>query len=174
MKNVRQRSRLSWNRWMTICHHDVLIEPGAVIKFWRSLSFGSHCTIQANAYVYGSRRGHRVRFGDDVVISHGCMLLAEAGLTIGDFTHLGPSVVVTTQNGDSRTDGRTANPTLHYSPVAIGSGCWIGAGSILMPGVRLGDNVLVAPNSVVFGRWPDGVRLAGNPARPWKEFSPRA
>jgi acetyltransferase-like isoleucine patch superfamily enzyme len=174
IKNLRQQFRISWNRWMTIRSHDVLLEPGAVIKFWRSLSFGRHCTVQANAYIYGSRAGNRVRFGDYVVISHGCMLLAEAGLTIGAYTHLGPRIVATTQNGDGRTDGRTATPTVSYSPISIGAGCWIGAGAILMPGVRLGDNVIVAPNSVVFGRWPDGTRLSGNPARPIKQFRPRA
>jgi acetyltransferase-like isoleucine patch superfamily enzyme len=168
-KNIRQRARLAWGRWMLICRNDVILEPGTMVKFWRSVSFGKRCTVQANAYIYGSRRGNAVTFGDYVVISHACMLLGEAGLRIGDFTHLGPRVVVTTQNADSRTDPCVPDPTLSYSPVTIGAGCWIGAGSIIMPGVHLGDRTIVAPNSVVFGRWPYGARLSGNPARPLKE-----
>lgn len=158
---------------MVICRHDVLIEPGAVIKFWQSVSFGRRCTVQANAYIYGSRRGKSVSFGDYVVVSHGCMLLGEAGLRIGDYTHLGPQVVITTQNGDSRKDPCLPDPLLSYSPVVIGAGCWIGAGAIIMPGTHIGDRAIVTPNSVVFGRWPDEVRLSGNPARPLKRAIPR-
>jgi acetyltransferase-like isoleucine patch superfamily enzyme len=173
IKNVRQWFRLAWNRWMVICRNDVILEPGAVVKYWQSVSFGKRCTVQANAYIYGSRKGHAVTFGDYVVVSHGCMLLGEAGLHVGNFTHLGPRVVITTQNADSRTDPCQPDPVLSYSAVAIGDGCWIGAGSIIMPGVQLADRAIVAPNSVVFGRWPDGVRLSGTPARPLKKHSYR-
>jgi acetyltransferase-like isoleucine patch superfamily enzyme len=169
VKNIRQRFRISWNRWMIICRNDVILEPGVVVKYWRSVSFGKRCTVQANAYIYGSRKGAVVTFGDYVAVSHGCMLLGEAGLRIGNFTHLGPQVVITTQNADSRTDPCQADPVLSYSPVTIGAGCWIGAGSVIMPGVRLGNRVIVAPNSVVFGRWRDGAKLSGNPSRAFKE-----
>ena len=159
---------------MVIARYDVIVEPGAAIKFWKSLRFGSHCTVQANAYIYGSRKGKPVTFGDHVVISHGCMLLAEAWLTIGDFTHLGPSVTVTTQYGDSRSDPCVPNPTVSYAPVAIGRGCWIGIGATLMPGATLGDKCIVAPHSVVFGRWPEGSHLSGNPARRARTETPPA
>jgi len=150
---------------MVVARHDVVVEPGAVIKFWKSLRFGRRCTIQANAYVYGSRTGKPVTFGDYVVVSHGCMVLGEGGASIGDFTHLGPGVVLTTQYGDSRSDPCTPDPTVRYAAVSIGRGCWIGIGTALMPGAQLGDRCVVAPNSVVFGRWPDATHLSGNPAR---------
>ena len=164
-KNLRQSLRIAWNRLMVIAHHDVILEPGAVIKFWRSLSFGRHCTIQANTYVYGSRAGNAVSLGDYVVVSPGCMLLGEAGLSIGDYVHLGPGVVVTTQYGDSRADPCVPNTPLRYASVSIGRGCWIGIGAAIMPGAQLGDKCIVAPNSVVFGRWPESTHLSGNPAR---------
>jgi acetyltransferase-like isoleucine patch superfamily enzyme len=164
-KNLRQSIRIAWNRLMVISRHDVIVEGGAVIKFWKSLRFGQRCTIQANAYVYGSRSGKIVALGDHVVISTGCVLLGEAGLTIGDYTHLGPGVVVTTQYGDSRADPFVPDTPLRYAPVSIGRACWIGIGAAVMPGAQLGDRCIVAPNSVVFGRWPDSSHLSGNPAR---------
>ena len=165
VKNWRQSLRIAWARWNIIARHDVILEPGAVVKFWPSVSFGGHCTVQANAYIYGSRSGQRVTCGDYVVISHGCMLLGEGGLSIGSYTHLGPGVTVTTQFGDSRTSPMDPNPTVRLARVSIGAGCWIGIGAAIMPGAQLGDRCIVAPNSVVFGRWPDGSQLSGNPAR---------
>ena len=77
----------------------------------------------------------------------------------------GPRVVVTTQYGDSDSDMLQQDASLKYLPVRIGKGCWIGSGSVIMPGAVLGDRCIVAPNSVVYGNWPAGVRLSGSPAR---------
>jgi acetyltransferase-like isoleucine patch superfamily enzyme len=159
---------------MLVMRYDVILEPGAVVKYWKSISFGTECTVQASAYIYGSRTGKPVRFGDYVVISHGCMLLGEAGLVIGDFTHLGPQVTITTQCGDSRTDPCRPKISLILAAVTVGEGCWIGAGAVIMPGTQLGVGTIVAPNSVVFGHWPDRARLSGNPARAQKNATERA
>lgn len=172
-KNIRQAARISWARLMVILRNDVILEPGVVIKYWRSVSFGKRCMVQANAYIYGSRNGRPVVFGDYVTISHGCMVLGEGGLQIGAFTHLGPGVTITTQFADSRTDPCVPDVALRYAAISLGAGSLIGAGSVIMPGAKLGARTIVAPNSVVFGRWPDGARLLGNPARAAKSGTSR-
>lgn len=172
--NIKQMIRRGWNWWNVVVRHDVLVESSVTIKYWRSLRFGKKCTVQSAAYIYGSRNSNPVCFGNSTVISHGCMLLGEGGLSVGDFTHLGPAVVVTTQYGDSASDQCSENPIVKYSPVKIGKGCWIGAGSVIMPGTVLGDRCIVAPNSVVYGVWKDNAKLAGNPARNMAPKTPAA
>ena len=49
--------------------------------------------------------------------------------------------------------------------VRIGSNCFIGAHSIVLPGVTIGDNCIVAAASVVARDVPSGSLVAGNPAR---------
>lgn len=49
--------------------------------------------------------------------------------------------------------------------VDVGRNCFIGARAMLLPGTCLGDGVIVGANAVVKGSFPDGVILAGNPAR---------
>ena len=164
-KNIKQIFRIARGKWSLISKFDVLIEPSVVIKFPDSITFGARCTVQAGAYIYGSRNEKPVRFGNYVLVSHGNTIMGEAGLEIGDFTHLGPHVSVVTQYGDGKTDPCVPNPTVKYAAISIGKGCWIGAGSIIMPGTILGDRTRVAPNSVVYGRWPDGQLLSGDPAR---------
>jgi acetyltransferase-like isoleucine patch superfamily enzyme len=166
VKNVRQRLRLLWNWLNIVARYDVLVEPGVTIKYWKSIRFGRKCTIQSVAYLYGSRRGMPVVFGDHVVVSHGCMILGEGGVSIGEFSHLGPRVVITTQYGGSGTDQCTPTPEISYEPVKIGRGCWVGSGAVIMPGAKLGDRCVVAPNSVVYGAWDSELVLSGNPARP--------
>ena len=165
LKNLRQWVRLQWNLWNLISRYDVLVERAVTIKYWRSIRFGEKCTLQSGTYLYGSRSGNEMAIGQHVVVSHGCMILGEGGVTLGDYTHLGPLVVVTTQYGDSDGEMCTPEPTRKYAAVAIGKGCWIGAGAVIMPGTILGDRCVVAPNSVVYGTWGDSLTLSGNPAR---------
>src|SRR2546425_13378932 len=49
--------------------------------------------------------------------------------------------------------------------VRIGSNCFIGAHSIILPGVTIGDNCIVAAMSVVARDVPAGSLVTGNPAR---------
>lgn len=50
-------------------------------------------------------------------------------------------------------------------PIRVGANCFIGMRTILLPGTTLGDNVIVGAGAVVKGHYPDGVVIAGNPAR---------
>ena len=171
-KNVKHRARLALQRLSVVSRFDVLLEPGAIVKYADTLFFGTHTTVQAGAYVYGSRKGARVELGDHVVVAAGAMLLGEGGMTIGAFTHVGPHAVLTTQYGDASGEMLTDTPSLKTAPIRIGRGSWIGSGAVLMPGAELGDRCVVAPNAVVFGKWPDGSTLAGNPARRERKLIP--
>jgi len=165
LKNIRHKLRLYRQLWTLAWRYDVLIERAVTVKYVDTISFGRHCTLQSGVYLYGSRNGNRVAIGEHVAIGAGGMLLGEGGLEIGDYTHFGPHVVVTTQYGDPASDKMRADTVLKYAHVSIGRGCWIGAGSVIMPGTVLGDCCTVAPNAVVFGTWGNDVALAGDPAR---------
>ena len=165
-KNLVHRIKLLLHNAALMWKYDVLIERGVTTKYVKSISFGKHTTVQSGSYIYGSRFGHPVRFGDYTALGPGVVVLGDGGFDLGDYSHFGPRVVVTTQYGDALSEQLTARPKLKYAPVKIGRGCWIGAGSIIMPGTVLGECCIVAPNSVVFGKWPDNIQLSGNPARP--------
>lgn len=59
---------------------------------------------------------------------------------------------------------------LETSPVAIGDNSWIGVNVAILPGVKIGRNVVVGANSVVTGDLPDNCVAAGNPARVIKRY----
>ena len=164
-KNVRHALRLFWTNLRVMRRHDVLIEKNVTIKYDECLRVGRHVTLQSGCYLYGSREGKSVVLGDFVVIACGAIVLGEGGVELGAFTHLGPGAVITSQYGDSNGAMAAAQPQVKTAPVVVGKGCWIGSGAVLMPGAELGDECVVAPNSVVFGRWSAGSRVGGNPAR---------
>ncbi|MFO0773569.1 MAG: acyltransferase [Nitrospiraceae bacterium] len=55
-----------------------------------------------------------------------------------------------------------------FGPIVVGNNVFIGYGSILLPNIRIGDNVLIAAGAVVTRDLPSGVVAAGVPARPIK------
>lgn len=164
-KNVVHALKLFANNVRVMSRADVLIEKNVTLKYVDSLSFGSHVTLQSGCYLYGSRRGAQVKLGDSVVVAAGAMLLGEGGIEVGDFTHIGPGAVCTSQYGDANGEKVTQTPNIKVAPIRVGRGCWIGSGAVLMPGVVLGDETIVAPNSVVYGTFAAGSKVSGNPAR---------
>ena len=50
-------------------------------------------------------------------------------------------------------------------PVKIGKRCWIGVNSIILPGVTIGDNVIIGAGSVVTSDIPSNMIAVGSPAR---------
>ena len=50
-------------------------------------------------------------------------------------------------------------------PVSIGDNCFIGARVTILPGVKIGNNVIVGAGSVVKGEIPDNSVIFGNPAK---------
>jgi acetyltransferase-like isoleucine patch superfamily enzyme len=81
---------------------------------------------------------------------------------IGDNTIFAPGVKVISANHNKEDYSKHIKDT---DPVSIGKNCWLGANSIILPGVQLGDNVIVGAGSVVTKSFPGNVIIAGNPAK---------
>lgn len=81
---------------------------------------------------------------------------------------IGPNVDIYTVNHPLDKEGRR-----HYHtalPVTIGNDVWIGGKATILPGVTIGDNVVVAAGAVVTKDVPANTIVAGVPARVIKEL----
>ena len=114
-----------------------------------------------------------LRIGDRCVIGRGSHLVAHQSLVIGDDVFTGPYVYITDQNhGYDDPDQPIGRQMPRNAAVQIGSGCWLGAGAVILPGACIGRNVVVAASSVVRGTIPDRCVVAGVPARVVREYEP--
>ena len=104
------------------------------------------------------RRGKGVYPGD----SPGVYINAVNGVTLGDYTNIGPNVGVISSNHDF------VNNDAHVGavPIEIGRFCWIGMGAVILPGVQLADFTIVGAGAVVTKSFTEGYCvIAGNPAK---------
>jgi carbonic anhydrase/acetyltransferase-like protein (isoleucine patch superfamily) len=114
-----------------------------------------------------------LRIGDRCSIGRGSHLVAHRSLVVGDDVITGPSCYLTDQNhvyADPEVPIGQQWPA--EDPVEVGSGSWLGAGCVLLPGTRLGRNTVVAAGAVVRGEFPDHAVLAGVPAKLVRRWSP--
>lgn len=95
--------------------------------------------------------------------TQGCYFQAiDAKIIIGEGTWIAPGVGLITANHNP------ANLSEHMpgENIVIGKKCWIGMNSIILPGVHLGDNTIVAAGAIVTKNFSEGnCVLGGNPAK---------
>ena len=91
--------------------------------------------------------------------------LADRIELLEDTTLADGAVVLTHLNVGYREHPLHAALPAFHAPTRLGPGAFIGAGAMLLPGVSVGARACVAAGSVVTASVPDGVIVAGNPAR---------
>lgn len=114
-----------------------------------------------------------VRIGDGVVLGRGSHVIASQPVVFGDDVYCGPYTYVTSDNHSYDDPTQPIGKQWPRSaPVEIGSGSWLGTGAVILPGARLGRNVVVAAGAVVRGDVPDHAVVAGAPARIVRKWDP--
>ena len=107
-----------------------------------------------------------VSIGDRCLIGKGSGIVGHFRIEIGNDVWTGHHVYITDQNhGYDDVTRPISLQTQPERPVSIGDGSWIGHGSVVLPGSRIGRHVTIGANSVVSGEIPDFSVAVGSPAR---------
>jgi maltose O-acetyltransferase len=135
---------------------------GNARQILRSLLPNAHPKIYVEPPFYCDY-GYNIHSSENVYFNMNCVLLDTMKITIGSNVFFGPNVQVYTATHPLDAIERR---TVEFSkPVTIGNDCWIGGGSIILPGVTIGSGVTIGAGSVVTKNVPDNVLVAGNPAK---------
>ena len=131
---------------------------------------GENCYIEPP--LHSNWGGHHVHFGKNIYANFNLTLVDDTYIYVGDYTMFGPNVTIATAGHPICPELRERG--LQYNmPVHIGKNCWLGAGVIVLPGVTIGDNVVIGAGSVVTKDIPSNVVAVGNPCRVLREVNAR-
>ena len=114
--------------------------------------------------------GRHIHFGKNIYVNFNGTFVDDTHIYVGDYTEFGPNVVIATA-------GHPILPELreklyqYNAPVRIGRNCWVGASVVIVPGVTIGDNVVIGAGSVVTKDLPSNVVAVGNPCKILREVN---
>ena len=124
----------------------------------RLREFLRNIVISLRHFIYV--RIYKMNISKTALISYGAVLdkAYPKGINIGNETYIASGAVIMAHDFSTHKIN-------HKRGVTIGKKCFIGVNAIIMPGITIGDNVVVGSGSVVTKDVPNNVIVAGNPAK---------
>ena len=133
-------------------------------------SVGQGCYLEPP--VHANWGGHNVSLGDHVYANFNLTLVDDGRIEIGSYVMIGPNVTITA--GAHPISPALRDHDIQYNlPVIIEDHVWIGAGAVILAGVRIGNNTIIGAGSVVTRDIPENVVAVGSPCRVLREISER-
>lgn len=137
---------------------------------WCGAIIGENVRICSSATFIGVGQ---LTIGDDVWIGPGCSMSPNKNATIqiGSHIDIAPHVIILTGSHKIEPEGEHIGGEGYSESVVVGDGCWLGARSVLLPGVTLKQKTIVAAGAVVTKPIDEEkVLVAGVPAKVVKQY----
>jgi acetyltransferase-like isoleucine patch superfamily enzyme len=141
-----------------------IVGPGTNIINFSNVMIGNHALIQDYVYIRAGYEGF-IKIGDYCAINSFAKLFGHGGIEIGDYTQIGPDCLITTTTHNYQ-DGLKAR----FEKIRIGNWVWVGAKSIILAGITIGDHAIIGAGSVVTKDVPKNSISVGSPARVIKTY----
>lgn len=162
---------IEWRGWALVAlanripaHNGVRVRTALLRRAGMTVGGGTAFGGRVRVVGMGVGLRSRITLGMNCWINDGCTFDASDDITLGNGVALGHEVMLLTSTHEIGPHfyraGRSTN-----MPVEIGDGAWIGARSVVLPGVTIGRGAVVAAGSVVNRPVADNVLVAGVPAR---------
>ena len=171
-----------------VCGDNVTIGSNNKFLIGKSIEIGncSYLGNDNNIVALNAKFGDYLYFDSNIIIGHGGKMNYDSNIVIGDKCMICSYVKLNTNYsiniGDSVGIGEYVDIWTHgsfppvlqgypsqFGKVIIGSNVWLPAKSTVMPGVVIGDNIVIGANTIINKNLPSGSLCAGMPVRILKE-----
>ena len=126
---------------------EISIDKGAKLKIGKMLRLRDNAKIRV-------RKKASCEIGDKVAIGSGCIITCREKITIGSETQLGPNVMIYDHDHEFRKNNLSENK-YRTAEIKIGKRVWIGANSVILKGVSIGDDAVIGAGTIVTKNIPE-------------------
>lgn len=137
---------------------------------------GDNCRFNGGGAILANKifEDPTIRIGDRTYVGYGPIINVAKSIEIGSDVLISDSCVISDNPGhpmdaEMRQRAEPVEPE-QVKPVTLEDGVWLGARSLIMPGVTIGRGSVIGTGSVVTHDVPPGCLAAGNPARVIREL----
>ena len=123
---------------------------------------GDDCYIETP--FFANWGGKHVHFGNGVYANFNLTLVDDGEIYVGNNVLFAPNVILASGTHPIHP-GLRSRQAQYNLPIHIGNNVWIGANSVILPGVNIGDNSVIGAGSVVTKDIPANVIAVGNPCK---------
>lgn len=151
--------------WVLLQRISRPVHPGLrFVNFVFQRVFRINSTIPWSVHFTSTVKG-KIKIGENVktsfAVSSCCYIQGINGIEIGDNTIFASGVKLISANHDFNKRAEA----LKARPIIIGKNVWLGANVVILPGVMIGDNSIVAAGAVVTKNVESNCMVAGTPAK---------
>jgi len=167
----------------------VIYGRGLILRHPRKISFGDRVSIDDDVLIDASGAGEGgITLGDDVIVSRSCVIQGKTGpVSIGDHADIGCNCIFSSVSGieigksnliaghcyigggryrsDLRDVPMMDQGVYSEGPVILGEDVWLGAGVVVLDGIRIGKGSIIGAGAVVTKEIPEYSLAVGAPAR---------
>ncbi len=118
-------------------------------------------------------QGFNIHIGKNFFANNNCTFLDVCPITIGEDVLFAPNVGIYTAGHAIDPMLRVETKAEYGAPIVIGNNVWVGANTTILPGVTIGDNVVIAAGSVVVKDIPKDHVALGNPCKVVRKVNER-
>ena len=147
---------------------NVEVDPTSTIN---NIVLGDNVRIAKHCSVFGGPN-NLLQIGNNSYVGMNAIIEGfNEKITIGEHVSMAPNVYIMSGSGPNGSPPMQKVFPIVKAAVGIGDHTWIGAGSVIMPGVTLGKYCVVAVNSFVNKSFPDFSIIGGSPANVIRMFT---
>ena len=132
-----------------------------ILPYAAQISIGNNCYIGEDTRILS---GESITIGDNVLISHNVNIIDTNSHELNPMER-SQSFIRLLKEGHAKEKGAVITKS-----IVIGNNVWINFNSVILKGVKIGDNCIIAPGSILLNDFPSNVLIAGNPAKIIKEL----
>ena len=144
---------------------NVIFEKGVLVFHQENVRIADNIYIGHNTILKGYYK-NEMSIGSNSWIGQNCFFHSAGGIEIGEGVGIGPYVkILTSMHQETDINKPILFEPIEFEQVILKDGCDIGVGTIILPGVTIGEGAIIGAGAVVTKNIPDYTVAVGNPAK---------